>query len=195
MANTYTPKLNLAKPAHGDVDWHIPINENWDKIDTELDKALKISGTTIDADKNWNNKSITNLHHIEVTTIRPEASDEIRWGPHGGAADFSVTIPSVYITGTARIVATHTPKAYAGDSGYYYRGIGNIRINGITVASWKSGTHNEVYALKGGDVVSFVRVQEYAGGGQYGIGTFSNLSICLTDTVPVIRPTPPTWPE
>ena len=61
MANTYTPKLNLAKPAHGDVDWHIPINENWDKIDTELDKALKISGTTIDADKDWNGKNISNV--------------------------------------------------------------------------------------------------------------------------------------
>jgi hypothetical protein len=61
MASTYTPKLNLAKPAHGDVDWHIPVNGNWDKIDTELDKALKISGTTIDADKDWNNKAITNL--------------------------------------------------------------------------------------------------------------------------------------
>ena len=42
MANIYTPKLNLAKPAHGDVNWHIPNNGNWDKIDTELDKALKI---------------------------------------------------------------------------------------------------------------------------------------------------------
>ena len=61
MASTYTPKLKLAKPAHGDVDWHIPINGNWDKIDTELDKALKISGTTIDADKNWNGKNITNV--------------------------------------------------------------------------------------------------------------------------------------
>ena len=49
MTSTYTPKLNLAKPAHGDVNWHIPVNGNWDKIDTELDKALKISGTTIDA--------------------------------------------------------------------------------------------------------------------------------------------------
>ena len=36
MANTYTTNYNLAKPAHGDVDWHIPINENWDKIDTQL---------------------------------------------------------------------------------------------------------------------------------------------------------------
>ena len=68
MASTYTPKLNLAKPAHGDVDWHTPINENWDKIDTELDKALKISGTTIDADKNWNGKNITNVGEIDTYT-------------------------------------------------------------------------------------------------------------------------------
>ena len=74
MANTYTPKLNLAKPAHGDVDWHIPVNENWDKIDTELDKALKISGTTIDADKDWNGKNITNVGTLSVNTlILPES--------------------------------------------------------------------------------------------------------------------------
>ena len=193
MVNTYTPKLNLAQHAHGDVDWHIPINENWDKIDTELDKALKISGTMIDVDKDWNNRSITNLHHIEVTTIRPEASDEIRWGPHGGAANFSVTIPSVYTIGTARIVATHTPRHFPADDGGYYNGIGNIRINGVTVASWQSGTHNAVYTIKGGDVVSFVRVDNRGKGEP--IGTFSNLSIRLTDTVPVICPTSPTWPE
>ena len=64
MASTYTPKLNLAKPANGDIDWHIPINENWDKIDTELDKALKISGTTIDADKDWGGKAILNAGQI-----------------------------------------------------------------------------------------------------------------------------------
>ena len=69
MASTYTPKLNLAKPAHGDVDWHIPINENWDKIDTELDKALKISGTTIDADKNWNGKNITNVGTLSANSL------------------------------------------------------------------------------------------------------------------------------
>ena len=68
MASTYTPKLNLAKPAHGDVDWHIPINENWDKIDTELDKALKISGTTIDADKDWNGKNITNVNQFQAAS-------------------------------------------------------------------------------------------------------------------------------
>ena len=68
MASTYTPKLNLAKPAHGDVDWHIPINENWDKIDTELDKASKISGTMIDADKNWNGKNITNVNQFQAAS-------------------------------------------------------------------------------------------------------------------------------
>ena len=69
MASTYTPKLNLAKPAHGDVNWHIPVNENWDKIDTELDKALKISGTTIDADKNWNGKNITNVGTLTAKSL------------------------------------------------------------------------------------------------------------------------------
>ena len=102
MANTYTPKLNLAKPANGDVEWHIPVNGNWDKIDTELDKALKISGTTIDADKDWNGKNITNMGYIESVRIRPVASEtQIRWGPKSGAQ--TVTVPSAYYHGTAWI--------------------------------------------------------------------------------------------
>ena len=68
--NTYTEKLGLAKPANGDVDWHIPVNENWDKIDTELDKALKISGTTIDADKDWGGKNITNVGSLGAASIQ-----------------------------------------------------------------------------------------------------------------------------
>ena len=172
-----------------------PVNANDAARKSYVDDKVAgfgISQIAIDADKNWNNRSITNLHHIETTTIRPEASDEIRWGPHGGDADFSVTIPSVYITGTARIVATHTPRHIPADDGGYYNGIGNIRINGATVASWQSGTHNAVYTIKGGDVVSFVRVDNRGRGEP--IGTFSDLSIRLTDTVPVIRPTSPTWP-
>ena len=90
MASTYTPKLNLAKPAHGDVDWHIPINENWDKLDTKVDNAAKtalVSKITVDADKNWNGKSINNVNMLTVnefkaTNIKPYicvASDEIRY--------------------------------------------------------------------------------------------------------------------
>ena len=71
MVNTYTPNLNLAKPAHGDVDWHIPINENWDKLDTKVDNAAKtalVSKITVDADKDWNGKNITNLGKISPKT-------------------------------------------------------------------------------------------------------------------------------
>jgi microcystin-dependent protein len=46
MANTYTTNYNLAKPAHGDVDWHIPINGNFDTIDTTMkDNANRICPT------------------------------------------------------------------------------------------------------------------------------------------------------
>ena len=75
MANTYTTKLGLAKPANGDVDWHIPVNGNWDKIDTELDKALKISGTTIDADKDWDQKAILNIGRLSAVFF--EAYNEV----------------------------------------------------------------------------------------------------------------------
>ena len=114
MANTYTPKLNLAKPAHGDVNWHIPINENWDKIDTELDKALKISGTTIDADKNWNGKSIENISSLSSsiytsTNVKllpinlgpiPKTIRKSLTGSRGGKGTVDLgtfTIPSEYV--------------------------------------------------------------------------------------------------
>ena len=46
MANTYTTNYNLAKPANGDVDWHIPINGNFDIIDTTMkDIANRICPT------------------------------------------------------------------------------------------------------------------------------------------------------
>ena len=127
MANTYTPKLNLAKPAHGDVDWHIPVNGNWDKIDTELDKALKISGTTIDADKNWNGKNITNVGQVSADTVHgklyaakfsSEASDNVimtfttDWmqGDENSVTDLiTCTMPSTLQAGSKlRLSATST---------------------------------------------------------------------------------------
>ena len=46
MVNTYTTNYNLAKPANGDVDWHIPINGNFDTIDTTMkDNANRICPT------------------------------------------------------------------------------------------------------------------------------------------------------
>ena len=126
MVNTYTPKLNLAKPAHGDVDWHIPINENWDKIDTELDKALKISGTTIDADKDWNGKSINNVNMLTVnefkaTNIKPYicvASDEIRYESLSKASIELFAASGSPYTGTLKTYRIPTGAPYYG-AGYY----------------------------------------------------------------------------
>ena len=36
MANAYTTNYNLAKPANGDINWHTPINGNFDTIDTTM---------------------------------------------------------------------------------------------------------------------------------------------------------------
>lgn len=33
MATTKTPVMGLNKPAKGDFDWDVPLNENWDKLD------------------------------------------------------------------------------------------------------------------------------------------------------------------
>ena len=118
MANTYTPKLNLAKPANGDVDWHIPINENWDKIDTEIDKAQKISGTIIDTDIDCNGNNIADVNQLTSTiglrlplaapisesyrisyitsNIFTGSSGPLNWYDFGD----SYTIPDKYVPGT-----------------------------------------------------------------------------------------------
>ena len=127
MVSTYTPKLNLAKPAHGDVNWHIPINENWDKIDTELDSAAKtalVSGITVDADKDWGGKNINNVNMLTVnkfkaTNIRPYncvASDEIRYESLTSAS--AKIKSSVTTTATLRTYRIPTGAPYYG-AGYY----------------------------------------------------------------------------
>jgi len=155
MANTYTPKLNLAKPAHGDVNWHIPVNENWDKIDTELDKALKISGTTIDADKNWNGKSITNVNQIqaasanitEITTSRysllPDSTlcyaDNTEVSREGGTPTIVKTAPPVpagrYGTVTVyfNLKTTQSASRYAAHL--------QIHKNGVSVYSTRTDSY------------------------------------------------------
>ena len=34
MTTTTTPLLGLNKPGKGDFDWDVPLNENWDKLDS-----------------------------------------------------------------------------------------------------------------------------------------------------------------
>lgn len=69
MANTYTTKLGLAKPANGDVDWHIPINKNWDDIDSKLGPLYEDfvdSATEIKVNKNinMNQKNIVDIESL-----------------------------------------------------------------------------------------------------------------------------------
>ena len=71
MASTYTPKLNLAKPANGDVDWHIPVNGNFDDIDSKLgplyeDISSDASNLTLNKSIDANSKDIANINQIST---------------------------------------------------------------------------------------------------------------------------------
>lgn len=168
MASTYTPKLNLAKPAHGDVDWHIPINENWDKLDTIVDNAAKtalVSGITVDADKDWNGKNITNVGTLSVQKLQ---SPTYIWIPdHNRARLRYEDLSPVYTT--SRAVLKTTPPAGSGTYGlvtvtFNYSAVNgpasaNILVNGTVVASTGSiATDSSGYAqadipIAPGDVV------------------------------------------
>ena len=75
MANTYTTKLNLAKPANGDVDWHTPINGNWDDIDSMLgplyeDITSGASALTLNKSIDANSKNIDNVNILTASKIK-----------------------------------------------------------------------------------------------------------------------------
>ena len=161
MANTDTPKLNLAKPAHGDVDWHIPVNGNWDKIDTELDKALKISGTTIDANKDWGGKNITNVGAIDtpagnigarsefvdvaagLTTLRKSQIKTIGCSPGQTVTLMSVIVPSNYSSTIASNCTLHVkavnPRTIAN------AGTITVYCNGVPIGSAPIGELYDSY--------------------------------------------------
>ena len=148
MANTYTPKLGLAKPAHGDVNWHIPINENWDKLDTKVDNAAKtalVSKITVDADKNWNGKNITNLGKISPKTwlILTGADPLLISKSH--ASSTTVTFAQLDGTGHIKVVV-----AGANVDGYGTRNF-TILKNGsqIWTMSQSSGWGGEGYFYPG----------------------------------------------
>ena len=86
MASTYTPKLNLAKPAHGDVDWHIPINENWNKLDSKLgplyeDITNDTTKLTVKKDVDMSAKNINNVNMLTVNKIK---ATSYLWTPDPG---------------------------------------------------------------------------------------------------------------
>ena len=179
MASTYTPKLNLAKPAHGDVDWHIPINENWDKLDTIVDNAAKtalVSGITVDTDKDWNGKNITNVGTLSVQKLQ---SSTYTWIPDHGLTRLRYEDLPAVLTYSRAVLKT-TPPAGSGVHGlvtvsFTYTGQADgsasaqILINGTVAAGpWSSGTGATGYAqadipIAPGDVVGIELIPQYSG--------------------------------
>jgi hypothetical protein len=51
-ANTYTTNYGLGKPAKGDRDWNVTINQNFDTIDSTLKTISNATGDA-DSDSNW----------------------------------------------------------------------------------------------------------------------------------------------
>jgi hypothetical protein len=144
MANTYTTKLGLAKPANGDVDWHIPINDNWDKIDTDLDKALKISGTTIDADKDWGGKNITNMGKISPKTWLILVGTDPLLISKSHASSTTVSFAQLDGTGHVKVIVKSPEMvAYGGGPRVF-----NILKNGVEVWS-----QSQSYSWNGEDHV------------------------------------------
>jgi len=189
MAITYTTNLNLAKPAHGDVDWHIPNNENWDILDEKVKEASTITGTEIDADKDWNNKNITNMGYIETTRVRPLASDDVRIN---SSVPLTVTVPDIYVSGTAKIYIMTESGSDGGGTGTDVSA--SLIINGVTVASGTAPAwspphmweHTGIYPITGGDIIQFTRSYIYSPGGYAA-------KISCDDTPPIIYPSRVTW--
>ena len=169
MVSTYTPKLNLAKPAHGDVDWHIPINENWDKIDTELDKI------DTELDKALN---ISETHSIPCLVAAGRSPETNLYLGGGGSSDIVATVPASitdgYAPGTLHTVWIQYDQSISVDDlppahGTFFS---SILVNGIVVArhsvtvsepkSTKTNTVGFLLTIKTGDVIT-VRADGYKG--------------------------------
>ena len=162
MASTYTPKLNLAKPAHGDVDWHIPINENWDKLDTIVDNAAKtalVSEITVDADKDWNGKNITNLGKISpktwliltgadplliskshnssttVTFAQLDGTGHVKVVAVGATANYTIGTRTFEILKNGSQIWTMSQSSKWGGEGYFFPGFTETVFEDLSIAS------------------------------------------------------------
>jgi hypothetical protein len=147
----------------------------------EVIGGFGISQIAIDANKNWNGKSITNMGYIESVRIRPVASEtQIRWGPKSGAQ--TVTVPPAYGPGTAWISAT-VNYSYGRFPTLQISIAGNV-VYSEQIRSTK--TVSGVYSIKGGDSISITLTGED--------GTLSDCKIGVADEAPLIFPAG-VWPE
>ena len=117
MANTYTTKLELAKPANGDVDWHIPINQNFDDIDEKLGQLYTdIEDTetelTVKKDIDMSSNDINNVGVLMAEKIK---TTSYLWTVDPGLVKPRYTDNTVcYNTTTSWVTVKTTPAAKIG---------------------------------------------------------------------------------
>ena len=166
MVSTYTPKLNLEKPAQGDVGWHIPNNNNWDIIDSELGtltENIEVGETEITINK----KVVVNEIVSPKVLLDPYSSpstkrEECISSSTGTVKTF--TIPSQYIEGSAlKMEGTLSLTLLT----QYYVGCQlDIKVNDSVVKSYllscddehgySSISFEEYISVKGNDIVTIV---------------------------------------
>jgi hypothetical protein len=205
MANTYTPKLNLAKPANGDVDWHIPVNENWDKIDSELgtlSENIEVGESEITFDKKVvanevvvNEINVDNITSTNVMLI-PSGIKRKEYSTTGSPGTFGTfTVPSQYVTGSC--LGFKGSGSLSGSYSVYPMLILSIKVNTVLVKSYSTRVNEQGYgsfnfddyiSVKGNDVVSVELSVLY--------GSYYSASCSITfygdDTFPFTVPHP-TW--
>jgi len=173
--------------AYSPTTWNtndVITKDKLNKIEQGVKTATLLSGTDIDTDKDWNGKNITNVGYITATRIRPEASDQVRYGPKSGS--MTVTVPAVYGPGTAKI--TGNVRSYWGSGETEYPGYMVIKVNSVivaTVTAPDTGNHTltKIIPITGGDVINVTGK------------TLISSSLSLDDTAPISYPADPTWPE
>ena len=208
MAITYTTKLNLAKPAHGDVDWHMPNNENWDSIDSKLGplyENIEVGTSEITIDKKVVVDEITStkVKLFPSSVVKTErASYTGSMSSKGTITLGTFTVPSEYIEGsilqfegwvqlnrlesyTATATLTVTINSYTVKSYDAY-------LYGSDPASIKKVDFNNYITITGNDVVSVI-LSGYPLGSQYDIaGASGAITFYGEDVIPFTSPHP-TW--
>jgi len=203
MAITYTPKLNLAKPAHGDVNWHIPNNENWDIIDSELgtlSENIEVGESEITFDKKVVANEVTtdnfSSSKVMLYPLSIVKTKRVNYSTSTPGTVGTFTIPSQYVEGSA---LGFKGGVYA-VSGYNSKptAIIYILVNGVIVKSYTSyvDEHNytvpnnfeDYISVKGNDVISvnFSIYNQGSGSGSCNITFYG-------DDIPPFTVPHPTW--
>ena len=106
MTGTTTPILGLNKPAKGDFDWDVPINENWDKLDSLGAGRLPFMAPLL-------------MDHLM------DAEDSVGWALQGSTLD-----GDVYTTAWEKLSAA---KNRASTQSLTYKGLSfDVQVDSVT---------------------------------------------------------------